>query len=104
MFSGLIALLGPVEAMDPNGSRLFMGSERYIFGPILIVWGALLVWDPRIGFLPFIDSFEWISRLFNRFQFLTSLWWVLLFRTIGLCLFIIGIQIVFQLNFLKLYQ
>ena len=85
MFNGLLALLGPGDAVDPSGNRLIEGSERYIFGLILIVLGALLVWDPRIGLLPFIDSSEWITRLFNRFQFLKSHWWVSLFRVIGLC-------------------
>ena len=103
MIIGLLALLGPGDAADPSGNRLIEGSERYIFGLILIVWGALLVWNPRIGFLPFIDSFNWVTRLFNRFQFLKSRWWILLFRVIGLCLFLFGIQVIFRLNIFKLH-
>ena len=104
MFSGLIASLEPGEAMDPSGGRLFMGSERYIYGLILIIWGAFLVWDPRKGLPPFIDTFEWSTRLFNKFQFLKSPLWVSLFRAVGLCIFLLGIQIFFRLNIFRLHQ
>ena len=99
---GLLASFAPGDPIDPDGNRHILGSERYFFGLILLLWGALLLWDPRKGLPPFIDSFEWSTRLFNRFQFLKSPWWIALFRVIGLFLFILGVQILFQLKIIPL--
>jgi hypothetical protein len=97
-----LALIGPGDPIDSDGNRHLLGAERYLFGLILLFWGALLLWDPRKGLPPFIDSFEWSTSLFNRFQFLKSPWWVALFRVIGLFLVILGVQILFRLNIIPM--
>jgi hypothetical protein len=86
----------PGEPIDPGGYRHILGSERYLFGLILVGWGALLLWDPSKGLPPFVDSFEWSTRLFKRFRLLNSQPWVYLFRVIGLLLFTLGLQILFR--------